>query len=82
MDPTAGTGNPNIRGFPAHGGRYIQYNVCGNLFEVSRKYLPPIRPIGRGAYGLVWYLYSSSVLFPFSLVLAGVGSFYSSDINF
>ncbi|KAF5460634.1 hypothetical protein F2P56_020490 [Juglans regia] len=36
-----------------HNGRYVQYNVCGNLFEVSAKYVPPIRPIGRGACGIV-----------------------------
>ncbi|KAE9460166.1 hypothetical protein C3L33_07939, partial [Rhododendron williamsianum] len=43
----------NVRGTPTHGGRYVQYNVYGNLFEVSRKYAPPIRPVGRGAYGIV-----------------------------
>jgi mitogen-activated protein kinase 1/3 len=37
-----------------HGGRYVLYNVYGNFFEVSSKYAPPIRPIGRGAYGIVW----------------------------
>ncbi|KAJ9555980.1 hypothetical protein OSB04_010594 [Centaurea solstitialis] len=42
----------NIRGVPTHAGRYLQYNVYGNLFEVSRKYVPPIRPVGRGAYVL------------------------------
>jgi mitogen-activated protein kinase 1/3 len=47
-------GDPNIKGMPAHDGRYVQYNVYGNLFEVSRKYVPPIRPIGRGANGIVW----------------------------
>ncbi|XP_040990335.1 mitogen-activated protein kinase 2-like [Juglans microcarpa x Juglans regia] len=36
-----------------HNGRYVQYNVCGNLFEVSAKYVPPIRPIGRGSCGIV-----------------------------
>ncbi|GBG76729.1 hypothetical protein CBR_g22947 [Chara braunii] len=36
-----------------HNGQYIQYNVCGNMFEVPTKYIPPIRPIGRGAYGIV-----------------------------
>lgn len=46
--------NNNIKGVPTHGGRYVQYNVYGNLFEVSRKYVPPIRPVGRGAYGIVW----------------------------
>uniref|UniRef100_A0A7C9F755 Mitogen-activated protein kinase n=1 Tax=Opuntia streptacantha TaxID=393608 RepID=A0A7C9F755_OPUST len=40
-------------GVPTHGERYIQYNLYGNLFEVSRKYVPPIRPVGRGAYGIV-----------------------------
>uniref|UniRef100_A0A3N7ETK4 mitogen-activated protein kinase n=1 Tax=Populus trichocarpa TaxID=3694 RepID=A0A3N7ETK4_POPTR len=42
-----------IKGVLTHGGRYVQYNVYGNLFEVSSKYVPPIRPIGRGAYGIV-----------------------------
>lgn len=35
-------------------GNYSQYMVCGNLFEVLAKYVPPIRPIGKGAYGIVW----------------------------
>ncbi|GAB2291035.1 Mitogen-activated protein kinase 11 [Dionaea muscipula] len=42
-----------IKGILTHGGRYVQYNLYGNLFEVSRKYVPPIRPVGRGAYGIV-----------------------------
>jgi hypothetical protein len=49
------------RGVPTHGGRYVQYNVLGNLFEVSAKYVPPIHPVGRGAYGIVWYIFC----FPF-----------------
>ncbi|CAL5187509.1 unnamed protein product [Lathyrus oleraceus] len=36
-----------------HKGRYVQYSLYGNLFEVSSKYVPPLRPIGRGAYGIV-----------------------------
>lgn len=40
-------------GIPTHGGKYVQYNVLGNLFEVSSKYAPPIQPLGRGAYGIV-----------------------------
>lgn len=43
-----------VKGVPIHGGRFIQYNVLGNLFEVPSKYAPPIVPVGRGAYGLVW----------------------------
>ncbi|XP_057533607.1 mitogen-activated protein kinase homolog MMK2 isoform X2 [Amaranthus tricolor] len=43
----------NMRGVPTHGGRYVQYNLYGNLFEVSSKYVPPLRPVGRGAYGIV-----------------------------
>lgn len=42
--------------FPAaltHGGRFLQYNIFGNFFEISVKYRPPIMPIGRGAYGIV-----------------------------
>ena len=41
-------------GVPTHDGKYVQYNVLGNIFEVSSKYAPPIQPIGRGAYGIVW----------------------------
>ncbi|CAH2069230.1 unnamed protein product [Thlaspi arvense] len=48
-----GSGDQNTKGYPTHGGSYVQYNVYGNLFEVSRKYVPPLRPIGRGAYGIV-----------------------------
>ncbi|XP_077215025.1 mitogen-activated protein kinase homolog NTF6-like [Tasmannia lanceolata] len=43
----------DVKGVPTHGGGYVQYNVLGNLFEVSPKYVPPIQPIGRGAYGIV-----------------------------
>ncbi|CAM6036379.1 unnamed protein product [Sphagnum compactum] len=38
---------------PHSSGDYTQYNIYGNLFEVSSKYCHPIRPIGRGAYGIV-----------------------------
>ena len=54
MDSSGGGGGAQIRGMATHGGRYVLYNVYGNLFEVSSKYAPPIRPIGRGAYGIVW----------------------------
>ncbi|VFQ91458.1 unnamed protein product [Cuscuta campestris] len=43
----------DINGVPIHGGKYTQYNVLGNLFEVPSKYVPPIQPVGRGAYGMV-----------------------------
>uniref|UniRef100_A0A7N0TDA6 Mitogen-activated protein kinase n=1 Tax=Kalanchoe fedtschenkoi TaxID=63787 RepID=A0A7N0TDA6_KALFE len=42
-----------VKGTPTHGGRYIRYNILGDLFEVSSKYVPPIQPVGRGAYGIV-----------------------------
>ncbi|XP_044480028.1 mitogen-activated protein kinase homolog NTF6-like [Mangifera indica] len=35
------------------GSRYVQYNILGNLFQVSSKYVPPIQPVGRGAYGII-----------------------------
>jgi hypothetical protein len=55
MDSSSGGGGgAQIKGMATHGGRYVLYNVYGNLFEVSAKYAPPIRPIGRGAYGIVW----------------------------
>ena len=48
------SGDTKIKRVLTHGGRYAQYNVYGNLFEVTSKYVPPIRPIGRGAYGIIW----------------------------
>lgn len=42
-----------VLGVPSSCGKYVQYNVMGNLFEVSSKYVPPIQPVGRGAYGII-----------------------------
>ncbi|XP_028775824.1 mitogen-activated protein kinase 3 [Neltuma alba] len=50
VDPNHGADFPAVS---THGGQFIQYNIFGNLFEVSAKYRPPIMPIGRGAYGIV-----------------------------
>ncbi|GMY10683.1 mitogen-activated protein kinase 3 [Fagus crenata] len=55
-DITQGTATGQPGDFPAvptHGGQFLQYNIFGNLFEVTAKYRPPIMPIGRGAYGIV-----------------------------
>ncbi|AES88721.1 putative mitogen-activated protein kinase CMGC-MAPK family [Medicago truncatula] len=43
----------NSKGTLIHDGKYIQYNVLGNLFEVYSNYIPPLQPVGRGAYGIV-----------------------------
>jgi hypothetical protein len=48
-----------ISGVSTHDGQYTQYNIFGNSFEVSAKYVPPIRPIGRGAYGIVCSAFNS-----------------------
>ncbi|PPD73242.1 hypothetical protein GOBAR_DD29824 [Gossypium barbadense] len=40
-----GSADHGIKGVATHGGGYIKYNVYGSLFEVSRKYVPPIRPV-------------------------------------
>uniref|UniRef100_A0A2P2MM10 mitogen-activated protein kinase n=1 Tax=Rhizophora mucronata TaxID=61149 RepID=A0A2P2MM10_RHIMU len=40
-------------GNSSYGVRYVQYNILGNLFEVSSKYVPPIQALGRGASGIV-----------------------------
>ncbi|TYI73895.1 hypothetical protein E1A91_D07G161800v1 [Gossypium mustelinum] len=54
MESSYGPGAHTIKGIPTHGGRYVLYNVYGNHFEVSWKYLSPVRPAGRGAYGIVY----------------------------
>lgn len=56
-DSSSGGATSSVKGVLTHGGKYVQYNVYGNLFEVSSKYVPPIRPIGRGAYGIVWWVF-------------------------
>ncbi|GJX77214.1 mitogen-activated protein kinase homolog NTF4-like protein [Tanacetum coccineum] len=37
----------------SHDGRFIVYNISGNIFQVTTKYKPPIMHIGQGAYGIV-----------------------------
>jgi mitogen-activated protein kinase 6 len=55
QQPAGGAGMmENIQAALSHGGRFIQYNIFGNVFEVTAKYKPPILPIGKGAYGIVW----------------------------
>lgn len=56
-----------IKGVPTHEGKYVEYNVLGNFFEVTSKYIPPIQPVGRGAYGMVWY-FLSTLFVAFSLL--------------
>lgn len=63
-------GMENIPATLSHGGRFIQYNIFGNIFEVTAKYKPPIMPIGKGAYGIVWsmrslFLFFSNILLEF-----------------
>lgn len=52
--PQVTAGLENIPATLSHGGRFIQYNIFGNIFEVTAKYKPPIMPIGKGAYGILW----------------------------
>ncbi|XP_030937979.1 mitogen-activated protein kinase homolog D5-like isoform X3 [Quercus lobata] len=47
------TTTENISATLSHGGRFIQYSIFGNIFEVTAKYKPPILPIGNGAHGIV-----------------------------
>jgi hypothetical protein len=63
-------GETEARGVPTHGGRYVQYNVLGSPFEVSAKYVPPIHPVGRGAYGIVWYVFCFTFPFAFESQLS------------
>lgn len=35
-------------GILTYNGKYVMYNVLGNIFELSSKYIPPIQPVGRG----------------------------------
>ncbi|KAG5566811.1 hypothetical protein RHGRI_002374 [Rhododendron griersonianum] len=44
---------PDFPAVPVNGGQFIQYDIFGNIFEITTKYRPPIIPVGRGAYGIV-----------------------------
>lgn len=46
-------GENGVGGLFTHAGRFLQYNLYGNLFDFTAKYRPPIKPISRGAYGIV-----------------------------
>ena len=80
-------GIDNIPATLSHGGRFIQYNIFGNIFEVTAKYKPPIMPIGKGAYGIVWCTSPLShplllILFFFYLfVLCVLSSALNSETN-
>jgi hypothetical protein len=75
-DITQSTGTGQFGDFPAvpsHDGQFLQYNIFGNLFEVTAKYRPPIMPIGRGAYGIVWYFLRFFLSFFFFFLLSWLG---------
>lgn len=46
----------NIKATLSHDGRFIQYNIGGNIFEVTAKYKFPVNFLGRGSHGIVWYI--------------------------
>eukprot|EP00850_Spirogloea_muscicola_P019508 SM000192S04903 [mRNA] locus=s192:162255:164345:+ [translate_table: standard] len=52
-EPMETTWEASAGGEALPGGAYVRYNVFGNAFDVHPKYVPPFRPIGRGAYGIV-----------------------------
>ncbi|KAG0565296.1 hypothetical protein KC19_8G180100 [Ceratodon purpureus] len=53
MEVSGGAGDFKVAGVPTYGGQYVKYTVAGTDFEVTSRYKLPIRPIGRGAYGIV-----------------------------
>lgn len=71
-------GDQSNKGVSINGGRYVQYNVYGNLFEVSSKYVPPLRPIGRGASGIVWCV---SIISDFLIFHTEMMKYYLVDLE-
>ncbi|CAI9776088.1 unnamed protein product [Fraxinus pennsylvanica] len=53
QETSSASTNSNIKGVLTNDGKYERHNLYGNLFEVFSKYVPPILPLGRGAYSLV-----------------------------
>lgn len=71
-------GGGQFTDFPAvqtHGGQFICYDIFGSLFEITSKYRPPIIPIGRGAYGIVWYVYFFFYLKSLFFLFLEIGEF-------
>ncbi|PQQ03365.1 mitogen-activated protein kinase homolog MMK1 [Prunus yedoensis var. nudiflora] len=67
---------PGVESIPAtlsHGGRFIQYNIFGNVFEVTAKYKPPIMPIENERF-IIWGSYNL-------LILKINKNIYSSALN-
>ncbi|KAH7688142.1 Mitogen-activated protein kinase protein [Dioscorea alata] len=42
-----------------HGGRFVRYNVCRFVFEVTSKYRPPITFLRSDRYGDTWSVLNS-----------------------
>ncbi|XP_072987100.1 mitogen-activated protein kinase homolog MMK2-like isoform X2 [Typha latifolia] len=53
MESEPASCDSNITGVLTNCGRYVTYDIYGYLFELPKKYVPPIRPVGKGAYGFV-----------------------------
>ncbi|KAF9592984.1 hypothetical protein IFM89_019561 [Coptis chinensis] len=49
----------DFRAVPTHDGEFVAYNMLGNVFEITSKYIPPILPVGSGAYGVVCSILNS-----------------------
>ena len=47
-------GENGIGGVVSQCGKFAIYNIYGNEFVLTRRYQPPVRPINKGAYGIVW----------------------------
>ncbi|XP_024366904.1 mitogen-activated protein kinase 4a [Physcomitrium patens] len=59
METSSGTPELKVISTPTYGGHYVKYVVAGTDFEVTARYKPPLRPIGRGAYGIVCSLFDT-----------------------
>ncbi|CAI9105236.1 OLC1v1004118C1 [Oldenlandia corymbosa var. corymbosa] len=68
-----------VKGIPTHGGKYVEYNVLGNLFEVTSNYIPPILPVGCGAYGVVCCATNSETKEP--VAIKKIGNAFDNRID-
>lgn len=77
------TGNEKIPASPIHGGLFIEYNIFGNIFEVTCNYKPPLLPIGKGAlwHRLVISILSYPILFFSSIPIYFFFFFLFSDFG-
>eukprot|EP00250_Pteridium_aquilinum_P018522 c24118_g1_i1 orf=354-1541(+) len=72
-------GENGIGGFLSLCGNFAHYNIYGNEFVLTARYQPPLRPISRGAYGIVCAAFDSET--NEEIAVKKIGSVFDNKID-